>query len=409
MLRHRFAVLAALCLAALQTTSSPQAGCFVPDGLNGPCWMPANALLPNFPTITLPSTSICWINCTPTQVCADMTVGAPVMVRCGVYNAPLMVSDCAGLGLLSAGLNLDYTRTWMEVDPAGIGYQVWRFVVKADVRAIPPIMPSCTVPPCLGAHPTAFYYGYLDYAKNCSTGQFEAALVLFHNCDRFIHDPLFSNRPGAFHPGTSYALVGPSTAANPFVAMAAVAPAGMIVAEAVRNVPPPGAALCFTEDPVNGAIQFIINGCVCPFALNPKQTTARILRATGTCVDPMFGPTNFTTVNPMNPFPWLHDITTAIGTWTSPTGPYPGPEFVWVDEAPVLYRDSCPKLAYGELYYGASTSKGFTVVPTTPGPMLTQNFTDLASNASWTPPGAPVFPFAGTALATRNLIYLNVP
>ena len=36
----------------------------------------------------------------------------------------------------------------------------------------------------------------------------EAALVLFHNCDRFIHRPGLSSRPGAFHPGMSFALVG---------------------------------------------------------------------------------------------------------------------------------------------------------------------------------------------------------
>ncbi len=406
MLRHRFALLAALALAAF--TSSTPAQCLGPDGLSGPCWQPVTANLPNFPTQGHQGTGICWNNCNPQQVCTDVFWAAPLLVRCGVYDAFLQVNDCAGMPLLSGVVRLDYTRTWEEITPVApaVRYQVWRFVAKVDLRRLG--VNPCVVPPCLGPHPTAFYYGYLDYAFNCSTGVFESALVLFHNCDAFIHHPAFSSTPGAFHPGTSYALVAPSTAANPFVPIGAPAPAGMIVAEAVRNVPPPGVFPCTTEDPVTGSIQFIVDGCACPFALNPKQTTARILKGTGTCVDPVFGPTTFTTVKTMAPFPWLHDITTAIGTWTSPVGPYPGDEFVWVDEAPVLYRDSCPRLVFGELYYGASTSKGFTVVPPT-GAMLTQNFTDIAANASFTPPTMPVFPLVGTVLPTRNLIYVNVP
>lgn len=55
-----------------------------------------------------------------------------------------------------------------------------------------------------------------------------------------------------------------------------------------------------------------------------------------------------------------------------------------------------------------STAKGFTVVVPA-GVMLTQNFTDLASNISFTPPTMPVFPLVGNVNPTRNLIYVNVP
>jgi hypothetical protein len=406
MLRPRFALLAALTLAAIETTTYSQ--CFVPDGLNGPCWAPANTTIPTFPAITLPGTSICWQQCTPTQACTNIVLGAPALVRCGVYSVAMTVDDCTAPQLAST-LNLDYTRTWLEVDPAGAMYQVWRFVVKADVTPVPPLNPGCLVPPCLGPHPTAFYYGYIDYARDCTSGAIEAALVLFHNCDRFIHNPFFSNRPGAFHPNTSYAIVGPSTAANPFVAAAAVAPQGQVAMEALRNVPLPGSVLCFTEDVAKGVIQFIINGCVCPFALMPKQTTARSIRVAGQCVDPSFGATTFQTVNPGNPFPWLHDITTAIGNWVNPIGPFPGQEFVWVDETPAIFRDSCSVTGFGEVCYGASTSKGFQILPAGGLPPLDPNFTDLASNASWTPAFSPVFPFVGTVFPTRNLVYINVP
>ncbi len=408
MLRHGIALLSALVLAATHEVASAQ--CLGPDGLNGPCWTPVTANLPTFPTQQYPGIGICWTNCNPQQQCTDVVLGNPVAVRCGVYNSSLRVSDCLGNPLLAGTLVLDYTRTWEELTPVvpATRYQVWRFTAKIDMERIGTLASPCLVPPCLGPHPTAFYYGYLDYAQDCNTGVFESALVLFHNCDAFIHHPAFSSRPGAFHAGTSYALVGPSTAANPFVPVGATALAGPIVAEAVRNVPPPGALPCITEDPVSGSIQFIVDGCACPFALNPKQTTARILRGQGTCVAPGFGATAFQSVRPGGPFPWLHMITTSIGTWTVPAGPYPGDEFVWVDEVPVLYRDSCPRLAFGELYYGASTAKGFTVVVPA-GVMLTQNFTDLASNISFTPPTMPVFPLVGNVNPTRNLIYVNVP
>ena len=91
--------------------------------------------------------------------------------------------------------------------------QVWRFVVKADL-SLGGTGGGCSRPSCLPSHPTAFYYGYLDYAFDCATGQFDTVLVLFHNCDEFIHNPVFSSVPGVFNPGRTYAIVAPDTPAN---------------------------------------------------------------------------------------------------------------------------------------------------------------------------------------------------
>ena len=98
-------------------------------------------------------------------------------------------------------------------------------------------------------------------------------------------------------------------------------------------------------------------------------------------------------------------MTTAIGTWTTAVG-YPGNEIAWVDEVPIFYRDTCANSAFGEVYYGGSTSQGWALAG---GLGLTQNFTDLASNTSWSVPGPAPATFMGRVLSTRNLIYFNVP
>ena len=105
-----------------------------------------------------------------------MSWSPPAPTSCGEFIAQLTVDDTSGIPLLSGTLILDYTRTWTEVDPSGASRRVWRFAVKADLSPTPGLPASaCVVPDCippLGPHPTAFYYGYVDYALNCQTGQF---------------------------------------------------------------------------------------------------------------------------------------------------------------------------------------------------------------------------------------------
>jgi hypothetical protein len=392
-------VLAVATLAA----GAIQAQCLGPDNLTGPCCQMTGANLPAFPTLTLPGLGICWSACTPTTTCTTVTLAAPIQTACGQYSVPMNVNDCAGVPLLTSKLQLDYTRTWTETPGPGVQYQVWRFVVKADVFTSAALPPACPVPSCLGPHPTAFYYGYLDYAFECGTG-WRAALVIFHGCDKFQHDPLLSDKPGVFHPTMSYAVVAPSTTANPFVPALLPAPGGPVFAEALRDVPDPSVTLnCITEEAiVQGVVQFLGQACACPFAFVPPQVTARHLDGVTNCGS------SFTSLNVFPAFPWFEDMTTAIGTWTTGAS-YPGPEQVWVDEGVFLHNDVCDATGaitpYGEIKYGATTAQGYNAQSFT-GQVLNK-FTDLVSNYS-VKLGNPILPpFLGSVRPSRHLVYLN--
>ncbi|HED66201.1 MAG TPA: hypothetical protein ENJ09_11675 [Planctomycetes bacterium] len=411
MLRRAFLGLA---LAALSAPAVAQ--CLTgPDNLTGSCWTPTTANLPIFPATTLPGTAITWQQCQPAQQCMRIMISAPLASTCAQYKSAVTAFDCNGQPVLAGSMLMDYTRTWQEsLQNPPKKYQVYRFVVKIDMSlaggvGLPSFAPTC-VPTT-----TAFYYGYMDYAFDCATGGAEAALVLFHNCDNFIHHPL-SSTPGTFHPGTTYALVAPSTTANPFLAGAVIPPGGSLTAEAVRNVPSTSTATCQTEDIISsGVMGYIGSGCFCsptPGAM-PPQLSARRLFGKGSCINAAGFGTSFQTSNTMPNFPWFHMMTTAIGRWTT-TANYPGPEVAWVDEAPVFYRDGCTPSstgtpqAYGEVFYGGSTLGGYTI-DQVGGPVLTDKFTDLASNTSWQVPGPPPNTFMGNVLPTRHLIYVNLP
>jgi len=411
MIRRCLALLT-VCLGLLVSAASAQ--CLGPDGLSGPCWTPATANLPAFPGVQLPSTGICWNQCQPQQLCVVLNVATPQFVACGRYEADLRMNDCVPNPWLGGRMVMDYTRTWEEVTPTTppLRYQVYRFTVKVDLMLVGGALHPCLTPACLATVPTAFYYGYMDYAFDCSTGAVETALVLFHNCDAFIHHP-FSVFPGAFHPGTSYALVGPSTVANPFVAAISAPPGGPMIAEALRNVPQLPGLACTTEDPIaNGVVNLLGAGCGCQFAAAPPQLTARRITGVGSCVDAAGLSSSFASANTMPNFPWFHMMTTSIGNWTTPFG-YPGEEVCWVDEVPIFFKDRCSAAAggpgaFGEVYYGGSTDKGWPIVPN-PAQPLSERFTDLASNTSWKVPGPAPATFMGRVLLTRNLIYFNVP
>jgi len=391
---------------------SASAQCFTgPDGLNvGPCWGPVQATLPAFSSFALPATNICWNNCDPAQDCSQVAVATPIQQACGQYIANLTVSDCGANPMLGGALHMDYTRTWEEIDVAlSRRLQVYRFVVKIDMQALGPVT-TCFSPACLSSVPTAFYYGYVDYAFDCSNGSFETVLVLFHNCDMFIHHPL-STVPGTYHPNVSYAIVGPDTAANPFTPSINTPPTGFTAGfEGLRSAPSGPGAPCVVEERMSSTQMSPLGaGCGCSFSFVPPQLAARTFSGVTFCFFPGVGSTQFRSASTMPAFPWLHMMTTSIGNWNSPAGGYPGEEVVWVDEVPIFLKDTCAasqglKSGRGQVYYGASTSLGYDVV----APLL-QNFTDLASNTTWAVPGPPPATFMGRVLPTRNLIYATMP
>lgn len=415
--RRTFAL--ALAVATAAPFASLNAQCVGPDNLTGACWQPAQPNLPQLPPFQIPGLGVCWDQCQPaakneTRVVWDI----PQPSGCAQFVSKVDVFDSnTGAHLMVGKATMDYTRTWDEVAANGDHYQVWRFVVKADFgpAAASTVNPVCPVPSCIlpGAHPTAFFYGYVDYAFNCSQGFYEHSLVLHHACDFFIHKPGLSDRPGVFHPGRSYAIVAPHTNAMPFIPMSLPAPGGPLVAEAVRNVgTATGAVGCTTEDRISGGqLVPFVNACMCTLSLIPPQYTLSVLNGKGSCLNAAGNSTNFSSQNISFPtLPWPHLVSASIGCWGNDVR-YPGKECAWANEGLFSYNDACPQTAgaYFEVFYGATTTDGWAIAPTPIGPPPTDKFVDLADNFTHKVGGPVILPLFGSVQPTNHLIYVNVP
>jgi hypothetical protein len=409
-------VVALVVALVLVAAPAAPAQCFGPDGLEiGPCCAQTIANVPQFPSAAVPGLGICWSACNVAgtqNVRVDWTT--PRQASCGEYDTLLTVSDSgSGAPLLTGKLVLDYTRTWLEVDPAGGSQQVWRFAAKADLFTVPGVPPLCPVPTCLpsvGTQPTAFFYGYVDYASCSAAGPWENVLVLYHACDRFIHAPGLSDRPGVFHPGGSFGIVAPHSPPQPFLPTNLVASGGPLVAEATRandtSTPPP--TLCLVEDPVAfGNMLPLGSGCICSFTPLPKHQTLRRFSGTTTCVNAAGIPGGWTSLDILFPtLPWKHMVTSSIGCWANPLA-YPGTECAWVDEGLFVQQDACTGDVL-EMKYGGSTRGGWTAL-LLPTPAIVGNFTDIADNYTAPLSGPYPTPILGSIRPTDRLIYVNEP
>ncbi len=398
----RLFVLSSFLVLGLTSPATAQL-CFGPDNLNGPC---CSFTVENLPT-PLPTPNnlrgigICWTACSPTTTNAELVYGPITNLWCGTYTGSLTVEDGAGTVLMAGTQQLEYTRTWEETNFNAETLQVWRFLVKVDLQAAIPT-PVCPVPGPI-AH-SSFYYGYLDIVFNCFTGATEFATCLFHACDKFIHHPIASSIPGPLHPQVAYGLVAPVSAANPFTPIPLPPVFGPATGGGTRRGTVPGTT-CATEEviPAGGAnLSLIAQACACPLNFSlPLQYAAQPLSLGGAC-----GTTSSSIWTP-NPFPWVHMITTSLGTWTgSGVGtPYPGPEAAWVNEGFFFTFDGCTGIPYVEVYYGAMTDQGFPVTPDPQRPWQTTRFLDLASNYAKSTGINP--PWVGTVRGTARLIYMN--
>jgi hypothetical protein len=394
-------------VAGLFLAGVADAQCALPDGLQGPCCADADANLPAFPPYQMQGSALQFQACQPVaQPCVRWEFQAPAPKTCDQLALSTRVSDCNGVPLLQGEVQLDYTRTWMEALPDG-QLQVWRFAAKGQLSLVAGAQPQpAIVPPSAVALPSIFYYGYVEYARHCQSGQWEMVSVLLHQCDHFIHGgPAFTATPGVYHPGSSFALVGPDTAANPFVPAFAPAPGGAVVDEALRTVAQQQGP-CHTEESIVGLLQVIGAACLCPPMVMPPQITARRLEVDGECGSQLASLDLLS-----SGLPWLHLLSTSIGTWTTANA-YPGPERVWLDEGPVLRTEPCAPdgvpAVFAEILYGATTAGGFPILPQLGQPNWS-NRTDLASNFSWRL-GTPFNPpLVGTVMPTRKVLYLTVP
>jgi hypothetical protein len=401
--------------AALLFAFAPQADaqCFSDDGYDASsCCSPAIPNLPLFPPSSLPGTGICWTDCTlSAQTCTVVALSPPTpsSTVCTQYTTGIDVLDCSGNQLMQGLVTLDYTRTWNEQTPTTSDpIQVWRFAAKVDMSSPLTGTPVCPVPSCaMTSASTAFYYGYVDYAFNCVLASWETAVVLYHGCDEFVHRPGFSAVPGVYHPPSTFAIVAPDTAANPFVVGVTLPPAGILVNEAMRRVTPDSSGTCFTEVQVQqGVFQPLVNGCLCPLSLTPPQQAGVLMNGSGVC-----GTAGFQTLNLFPVAPWYELITTSIGRWSN-TSSYPGPESAGVAEGLLLYTDVCDPSGITtssfDIFYGGLTTGGYTVLGGGGAPVpLTNRFVDLASNYS-NLVGTPIsFPLFGVVAPTDHLIYVN--
>jgi hypothetical protein len=410
------ATLLAVSVLLASSTASSQGVCFGPDGLTGACCTAVTPNLPGFPQVAVGGLGICWNNCNVSST-QDLRVtwAPPTEVKCTEYVTTITVSDAGtGSAIMSGTLVLDYTRTWDEIAPDGTTRQVWRFAAKADLSSVLPVgvLPPCPLPTCLppvGPHSTAFFYGYADYACLDPTVTFDPVLVLYHACDKFIHRPGFSDRPGSFHPGGSYAIVAPHTAVQSFTPANMVAPGGPNIGEGSRDMTPgtPPPFVCIAEDPVvAGSMDPLATGCVCNLTPTTVHHTLRKFTGTTACINAAGVSGGWATLAinfPVNP--WYHLVTSSIGFWSTP-GLYPGNEQAWVDEGIFVHLSACTG-DFAELKYGGTTRGGWDVL--LPIPVVINEFTDLADNYS-----APLFgpyptPILGSIRPTDHLIYVNYP
>lgn len=405
--------LVSMLVVVLVVVSAPvgSAQCFGPDGLNGPCCQTTTPTLPAFPGATLPALGICWQGCTvASQNPLQVVWAPPLQPFCGEYTTPLTVIDSGtGLPILAGTLVLDYTRTWDEIDSAGLSYQVWRFTAKADLAAVPGgFVPPCPLPNCLppfGPHPTAFYYGYADYAGCNAAGPFENVLVLFHNCDRFIHQPGLSDRPGVFHPGSSFGIVAPHSTVQPFMPVNQFASGAPVMGEATRRVlTGPAPNPCVFEDKLAQAAMTLLGaGCLNTMTANPKQQSLRNFSGVTGCVNTAGLPGTWLSLNVNFPtLPWFHMVSTSFGMWTNPNV-YPGQEAAWADEGLFVQRDACVG-TWVELKYGGTTHGGWAAF-TNSGPV--KDFTDIVDNYTAPASGPYPLPILGSVRPSDHLIYVN--
>lgn len=402
--------------AALYLSPDARSQCVGPDNLDvGTC---CGTATPNFPIWTQgieTGLGICWDNCAPAAT-TDLVVSwiPPQPNGCASYTSDLSVTLPSGAPLMKGVMSLDYTRTWFEVNSSGQDVQVWRFLVKVDMAAAAVPGPICPIPDCLpplGGEPTAFFYGYLDYATVCVSPAivYQHALVLFHGCDFLIHKPGLSSAGGVYHPNRSYAIVAPHSSAQPFVPANLPFSGGGLAFEGFRgNTPVAGGTACEVEDRLSsGAIQPFAQGCLCPLSSFPAQNTLSFASGTGNCPNAIGQTNNFESLNVAFPIlPWPFMVTTSLGRWTSPAV-YPGQERAFVNEGLFRTFDVCDNVDYFEVKYGSTTEGGWPafVFPGGPGAM---RLFDMVDN--WTAPvaGPHPLPLMGSVMPTDHLVYSNI-
>lgn len=385
-----------------------------PDGLDlGPCCQTAPLTLPQFPPVTQDIRFICFSGCQPRidgRICVDIGPPIPVMIGaapiCGVYTMRFTIRTCAAAPrvLWTGTIRAHYARNWMEqTSPAPPpNTEVWRFLLNGDLVPSSFLVQqfgnnNCVVPRCFFSFQRVHFWGYIDYARDCQTGQFAAAWALKHGCDNYEHGP-GSLRPGVFHPDDSYVFLGPSAGFVTFPAIVPPPSVGPIIQEDVRrNGWETAPAICRFEERVEGGVfQTIREFCPCalPGQIGPPQYIESLVEGGAVCGS------SFVTDTAAPP-----PITQQrIGSWTIGTA-FPGSEFLLLDEGFLRYTDGCTGTTSPQYFKGVETIGGFPAF-TFAGAPLGRQFEDYGSaNRS---PASPT-PVIGIPYISFYILNLNLP
>lgn len=391
-------------LFALSVSAPPASAQCGPDGLDGgPCCAPTTANLPTFPSLTTDALFICYDNCQPSlskSYCAilgppiPMTAGG--LVLCADYTIRIRLVDCTtGALFWTGGVRAFYSRNWQESStPGTVDLNVWRFVINGDFAptALVPANP-CERPGCLTQYNRIYFTGHLDYALNCSTGNWSTAFALSHECDGIHHAP-GTARPApaiGLHPSRSFTMVGPGSTFVPTVTTSASN--GPITQQAIRwNRWIAAAPTCTFEERAQGVFQAQNAFCTCVTASVSPQYVNTMVQAIGSCGS---------TIGPSGQGPFQQK---RLGGWTSATQ-FPGQEQVLFDFGWLLTVDGCTGTTSNEWYEGSETLKGFPAFDFFGVPLDSQ-FEDLGSSNLSTTSSAV---FIGASHVCDVILNFNLP
>jgi hypothetical protein len=388
----RVALAVIVVLGATRATYAQGVPCFGDDGFSvpGACCTPVTPNLPTFPQVVIPTAGCCFQDCNPVfQWQNQIALGNPMPIFCDLYIAPLTIFS-AVTPTQTGVLVMKYARTWMEFDPVSVR-QIWRFLVNIDLVYQPTTaaLVPCPVPPCgasTGLGLPVHFIGSVDYAFDCSTGTFSAAINLTHLCEQYMHAPGTQRPvPAPFsHPDHIYSFAGPT----PFIFGPTPPLAGPVIADAQRstvaNFFSAFSWTCLSETPVfGGNIMPTTQRCQCTTSATPGLPLFTDYQmgfgygcssASGQVFTPIPLPPAFPT----------GILSFSIGRYALPFGTYPGPEEVQLWLGVVAAPDPCPSgLALPfHIVYGVSTQGGNfgQLFPDPSGVTVTTNhFLDLAN------------------------------
>jgi len=378
-----FPPLAILAAVAFGPAAPPARAQCVPDLLDTqPCCTLVTPNLPVIPPISQSARFVCFRDCSPQinqNLCVDIGAPQPVIVNgpvCGVYLIQFKIKTCGSNQVLWQGkMRAHYARNWLENDPGGNVYGVWRFLLNGDLKSTAFLLGSSAgtnpnvVPACRASFGGIYVGGYVDYAFDCNNATWTAAWTLNHDCDK-IHHQAGSPRPApssGFHPTRSFTFLGPGAG---FVVDSATTPTpvGPIGNEALRRndwstIP----NICRGEEQVGGFLNQLGSFCTCSGspAANAQYDLADV-STMGACGSGSFA-------SALGPY-----YQKRIGRWTSPAV-FPGLEHLTLGMGDLDYSNACNLLVTTEFFEGVGTLGGFTATAYT-GTPLGRTFLDLGSS-----------------------------